>query len=296
MKLKRLFSIVVILLLALFAASALDGSVTWYWYENDSNVEYYRYQVDGEDEDGWTILPWYESSVTIDLDVSVVHTLYLQQSYDGIVWSPSSCTDSDIVEEQDEYYEDDYWDFEDDYYEEEEFEDSFEVIGTTEVDMAQMQIYEAPELGVYKAQRYLDLGFGYLNGLPNTSRAKQIGLSSSYSRTFLSSGIGDAGLKSNIGLYTSKSFGLDMYFSIMGLYTFKVGNCDLYGAMGPEISMTITPVFKLGFGLCLEAGVRYNLGDNFSLGLALSDHQILLRRVNRANYMDIRVFYSKQFK
>lgn len=81
--------------LPLFAVSV---TVEWNWVQNDSDVRYFRYQVDGEAEDGWTVV---DSSVTNytakGLDGSQSYTLYLQQSYDGVYWSQSASSASQPV-------------------------------------------------------------------------------------------------------------------------------------------------------------------------------------------------------
>lgn len=66
-------------------------SVTWQWGHDDANVNYYRYQVNNESDDGWTVVP---SSVlsydATELDPYQSYTLYLQCSYDGENWSESA--------------------------------------------------------------------------------------------------------------------------------------------------------------------------------------------------------------
>ena len=96
---KKLLLIAILSVISVVGLFALDGIVTWTWYENDPDVEYYRYQVDGEEDGRWTVVDWSVNEVSLTLDVSVLHTLYLQQSYDGEIWSPSSATDSEIYTE-----------------------------------------------------------------------------------------------------------------------------------------------------------------------------------------------------
>lgn len=64
--------------------------LTWNWTSSDPLVTNFRYQVDGEEEDKWTVV---DSSVTEysfeSLDSFRAHTLYLQQSYDGVTFSSS---------------------------------------------------------------------------------------------------------------------------------------------------------------------------------------------------------------
>ena len=70
---------------------AVPVVVTWEWLLEDPMVTTFRYQVNGEDDDKWTVV---DSSVTSHtergLDGTLAHTLYLQQSYDGIHFSDSA--------------------------------------------------------------------------------------------------------------------------------------------------------------------------------------------------------------
>ncbi len=89
---KRKFIAVIAVLLILPAVLfATPVVVTWEWLLEDPLVTTFRYQVDGEDEANWTVV---DSSVTSyvaeGLDGSMAHTLYLQQSYDGIHFSGSA--------------------------------------------------------------------------------------------------------------------------------------------------------------------------------------------------------------
>ena len=89
-KLLVLFSILIT------AASLSAGTMTaeWEWLLDDPDVTVYRYQLDGEDPDGWTEVSGDTDSVTIEnLDSEREYTLYLQRSYDGVNWSGSAeCT------------------------------------------------------------------------------------------------------------------------------------------------------------------------------------------------------------
>lgn len=66
-------------------------SVSWKWNHDDQDVSYYRYQLNGETEEGWTVVPntvlSYEAT---ELDPYSSYTLYLQCSYDGENWSESA--------------------------------------------------------------------------------------------------------------------------------------------------------------------------------------------------------------
>lgn len=88
---------ILVLLSALLILSSLSaGTMTaeWEWLLDDPDVTVYRYQLDGEDPDGWTEVSGDTDSVTIEnLDVEKEYTLYLQRSYDGVNWSGSAkCT------------------------------------------------------------------------------------------------------------------------------------------------------------------------------------------------------------
>jgi len=79
--------------LVLFAASlfAAPVVVTWEWMLEDPNVTTFRYQVDGENPDGWIVVDSSVTSYTVKgLDGSKAYTLYLQQSYDGENFSGSA--------------------------------------------------------------------------------------------------------------------------------------------------------------------------------------------------------------
>ena len=88
---------ILVLLSALLILSSLSaGTMTaeWEWLLDDPDVTVYRYQLDGEDPDGWTEVSGDTDSGTIEnLDAEKEYTLYLQRSYDGVNWSGSAkCT------------------------------------------------------------------------------------------------------------------------------------------------------------------------------------------------------------
>ncbi len=64
-------------------------SLNWKWQSDDENIKYYRYQLGGEDDNGWTVVDGKTTSVTIDSD-TLITDFYLQASYDGAIWSSSS--------------------------------------------------------------------------------------------------------------------------------------------------------------------------------------------------------------
>lgn len=93
-------TILVIAAVLLLAAPVFAVTVTvdWQWARNDAAVQYFRYQLNGEAPDGWTVVGGDVLSCSYEgLDGSLSHTLYLQQSYDGMVWSASASVSSDPV-------------------------------------------------------------------------------------------------------------------------------------------------------------------------------------------------------
>lgn len=86
---KSILCILVVLVVVLANVSAV--SITWNWRQNDEGVQFYRYQVDGEDPESWMVVGNDVLSYKLDnAERDALYTLYLQQSYDGNKWSPSS--------------------------------------------------------------------------------------------------------------------------------------------------------------------------------------------------------------
>ena len=94
---KRVVFVVLILLLCVFSLSATKAGweeVKWSWHCQAEGVNWFRYQLNAEDEANWTVV---DSSVTsvfllTDNRIGDVTTLYVQSSYDGLVWSESGST------------------------------------------------------------------------------------------------------------------------------------------------------------------------------------------------------------
>ena len=293
---KRPLIAVILMFVSASALFALDGIVTWTWYENDPNVEFYRYQLDGEEEGRWTVVDWSVTEVSLTLDVSVIHTLYLQQSYDGEIWGPSSATDSEIYtegEEPEPYEEEEL--SEEEIPEESEWDD--EVIAAT---VMEDEIFvPTVEVEVYRPQIYVDGGIGYVNSIPDSAAPKGIGMNGAYSRTFLKVGLFDIGVRANLGLYTSKSLFTDPsqcqisgYVNALAMATTVVGNCDVYGAIGPDLGFTFVTDGVVRYGLAAELGLRYHRYRNFSIGFALSDHYYVKPRAKMINRMELKAFLS----
>lgn len=81
---------------ALFAAQEMN--VTWQWLLDDPEVQYYRYQLDGTLDDGWTVVSADISEYTATgLDPYSDHTLYLERSYDAINWSETASSTAEAL-------------------------------------------------------------------------------------------------------------------------------------------------------------------------------------------------------
>ena len=88
---KVLLFIAIVLCISLPLSAAKMMNVTWQWLLNDPYVTSYRYQLDGENEDGWTVVSAdTDKYVAVGLDPYKDYTLYLQCTYDGNVWSESA--------------------------------------------------------------------------------------------------------------------------------------------------------------------------------------------------------------
>ncbi len=99
---KRASMIIALLLVVVVGAFALDATVTWHWGQNDPDVKFFRHQIDGENAENWTVVSSDVLEASYDIDVSVEHVFYLQQSYDGENWSASSSSVLAAVKEAEE--------------------------------------------------------------------------------------------------------------------------------------------------------------------------------------------------
>ncbi|MGN1164008.1 MAG: hypothetical protein ACI4S4_04275, partial [Candidatus Ornithospirochaeta sp.] len=88
---KVLLAAALLILIASPLSAAKAMNVTWQWLLNDPYVTSYRYQIDGEAEDGWTVVDGStDTYVATCLDPYKDYTLYLQCTYDGVLWSDSA--------------------------------------------------------------------------------------------------------------------------------------------------------------------------------------------------------------
>ncbi|NCC12642.1 MAG: hypothetical protein EOM32_04635 [Spirochaetia bacterium] len=78
---------------------AEEISITWEWDVANEDVTAFRYQLDGEEPDKWTVVDTSVTSYTLGpIEDTSFHILYLQQSYDGEQWSASATMVYDPVE------------------------------------------------------------------------------------------------------------------------------------------------------------------------------------------------------
>ncbi len=77
------------LLFLFFISPSFSTEIKWSWRTESPEANYYRYQLNGEKEDSWTVV---ESTVTsIILPATEgINRLYLEASYDGIRWSDTA--------------------------------------------------------------------------------------------------------------------------------------------------------------------------------------------------------------
>ena len=298
---KKLAILVALLSFVLSGIFALEASVSWNWYKNDRNVKYFRYQLDAEDEDGWTVVKSSVQEVSLDVDVSVVHVLYLQQSYDGIHWSESSCTESEVYTEEDFSYEDE------DFYYDDEFEDFLEEEQQPEQELVEEEevVEETTavvEEKVPQGKSFLNFAFSYRNSIPYHTVSKDIGIIASFTHLFpLDLEINasfSSGFRAELGFYASEELFSDPsdanYFlvaSVQGGMNFSPNKGDFTIAFGPEVQLkfgNFEPTFYVGLNSLL--GIRFNLSDNYSLGFSAADHFYFYPE--KLNLYDLRVSFS----
>ena len=307
---RKIIALAAVLLLSMSCLFALQGLVTWTWFENDPNVEYFRYQLDGEEEDKWTVVDWSVNEVTLILDITEVHELHLQQSYDGENWSESSIVESEVFAEDafDSPSEEDV-SLEEDAQTEEVTEEVESPSSEEPSAEAQEQVPEetaeqpaAPEEPKYLPIKALDYGIGYLNAIPDGTEPRTLGLFVSYTRTFKAVSVFDVGLKANAAFYSSadifygfSSAKLVGYANVLALASVRIENCDIYLGFGPDFGYNLVNDQAIRGGLSAELGIRYHRFKNLNLGLAFSDHQYLFPTGEAVNRFDVRIFFGSSF-
>lgn len=108
MKRTRILMALVVLLMLMSPLMAVQlMNVTWQWENNDPEVIQYRYQLENQDPDAWTVVDASVLSYQANgLDPYKDYTLYLQSTYDGENWSEAAAatalamlSDIPVVEE-----------------------------------------------------------------------------------------------------------------------------------------------------------------------------------------------------
>lgn len=95
-KVLLILSVMLLSVSMLFAAQEM--SVTWEWLLDDPEVNYYRYQLNGTDEDGWTVVSGDTATYVAEgLDPYQDYTLYLERSYDGVNWSETASATAEAL-------------------------------------------------------------------------------------------------------------------------------------------------------------------------------------------------------
>ncbi len=98
---KLMLALAALLIIGLSGLSAAGMTVSWEWLLDDPDVTAYRYQLNGEEEDGWTVVSGDTDSYTAEgLDPYQSYTLYLQRSYDGVNWSESAASTAEAMLEE----------------------------------------------------------------------------------------------------------------------------------------------------------------------------------------------------
>ena len=302
---KRASILIALLLVVVAGAFALDATVTWSWSQNDPDVKYFRYQLDGEEEDKWTVVDADVLSASYDIDVSVEHILYLQQSYDGANWSASSHTVSAAVEDETlqtavadvpETTEPAETPVEDaepasepavepvvepsaevaetaPETQDEEVQAPVEEPAVQEAPVEEISAKEAPKaaLAVYPARSRIDLGAVYGNTIPFDANAHRVGASLGYTFLFGRTGSFGFGAKIQAAAYT----GLDTFKDLknISIEAFK-GTLDVMLVADYAASSWMDLYLGVGGEVsaplsALEsytAGVAAQLGARFRLG------------------------------
>lgn len=243
--------IFLILLLSLTFLYSENVNITWFWDFDDFDVEYFRYQLDGEEDNNWTEVDSFTTDVTYSgLDGDIIHTLYLQQSYDGINWSPSAISDSYIIEQSEQQPEDD-WAFDD----VETFSPAEEELSTTalveEIPITEEEIsieittskktlkYAASIAPAYRASMFH-------NGI----RVSMIGIKASFLQLFDKGNKGfGPGYKINTDFYWSSDYKMTFSTEALVLGSFIYEKTMLNFETGVEFMINDISPFSSSFGV-----------------------------------------------
>lgn len=330
---KRASIVIALLLVVVAGAFALDATVTWSWSQNDPDVKYFRYQLDGEEDAKWTVVGADVLNASFDIDVSVEHTLYLQQSYDGANWSASSHTVSAAVEEETvqadvvetsepaeapaenvepiaepvvepasestEPAETAPENNSDDVQPEVSAE---EPVVQEEV-VAETPAEEAP--AVYPARSRIDLGVVYGNKIPFDKDNHLVGASLGYTFLFGRTGSFGFGAKAQFAAYT----GLDTFkdlknvsaanfngtLDVLLVADYATSWANFYLGVGGEVSAPFTALKSYTAGVVAQLGARIRLGNVVGLGLEVADCYSLYPEAAKGNAVNAKAYLSFEF-
>ena len=300
---KKLLLCLALALISMVSLFAVQAYVTWTWFENDSDVQFYRYQLDAQNDDGWTIVGNDVNEITLLLDVSQVHSLYLQQSYDGQIWSPSSVVESDIFTEfknnddEEALLEEELLQAEAEQPEKETEQKAAEVPSeeTAAAEVSEPEKTKAPN-------KALEYGLGYLNSIPDSKGPKTAGAFVSYSMPFKDTGTFKIGFKANLAIFASKELfthfsevSVLSYANVLAMGVLPLGDGEIYLAFGPDAGFNLFSEYSYRVGLSMELGVRYHSSEKTSFGLAVADHQYLFPSDKVENRFDFRIFMGTVF-
>ena len=298
---KKLLLCLALALICMASLFAVQAYVTWTWYENDSDVQFYRFQLDAQEDDGWTIVGNDVNEITLLLDVSQAHSLYLQQSYDGQIWSESSVVESEIFTDFGSNNEEAV--VEEESLQPEEVQPEAEpATSVAAEELSEEKAEETAEPEKKTPSRAFEYGLGYLNTIPDSKGPKTAGAFVSYSMPFKEAEVFKIGFKANLAVFASKELfthfselSVLSYVNVLAMGVLPLGNGELYLAFGPDAGFNLFSEYSYRIGLSMELGVRYHSSEKTSFGLAVADHQYLFPSDKVENRFDFRVFMGTVF-
>lgn len=298
---KKLLLCLALALICMASLFAVQAYVTWTWFENDSDVQFYRYQLDAQDDDGWTIVGNDVNEITLLLDVSQAHSLYLQQSYDGQIWSESSVVESEIFTDFGSNNEEAV--VEEESLQPEEVQPEAEpATSVAAEELSEEKAEETAEPEKKTPSRAFEYGLGYLNTIPDSKGPKTAGAFVSYSMPFKEAEVFKIGFKANLAIFASKEIithfselSVLSYVNVLAMGVLPLGDGEIYLAFGPDAGFNLFSEYSYRIGLSMELGVRYHSSEKTSFGLAVADHQYLFPSDKVENRFDFRVFMGTVF-
>ena len=93
---KKIILVLLLLVSAFTVLFAASYSNKWTWSTSDEKVNFFRYQLENQEDNNWTVVDKDQTQVSYnDMDESV-HTLNVQMSYDGENWGPSVSSSTEL--------------------------------------------------------------------------------------------------------------------------------------------------------------------------------------------------------